>query len=441
MRSIAWAALSVLLVARGAAGAPVTISLPGGKVEASAERTGEAVTCRLLPLLDALGARPSYLVGEGRLSAVAPDGTQLQITAGEPQMVVNGQPRLVTLPFRAADGDLVGPAIPVARTLGCAAHYDAPSNELRIAYRLTQIEVFAAEQAALVHIRLSGPSDAELHRLTGPSRAYVDFPQLTWDGASETLETGGAGGLKRVRWALLQAWPPTARVVLDLEEGADAQLAQVADRMYVLSVRPKTEPVSLQPASLRGIHVFLDPAMGGEDLGARGADTVEKAVTLDVAIRLAVRLMNAGALVTLTRDSDKTVSPRERTALAKAVDANLAVTISAPAGKTADECGIQVAYSRPESAPLAQALRAALTQKLGARDGGAPQAPDADLAGLSYPSVVCGIGYLTCPEEGPRLASPSYREKVAAALADGIASHVAGARATSKSENQRKPGS
>jgi len=418
--------VGLLLLAPGVRGmgAPVAVSAAGKPVQASADRTGEVVTSRLTPVLDALDARPSFLKAESRLSAVAPDGTQWQARAGEKQMLVNGQPRAVSTAFSAADNDLVGPIIEVVEALGAVARFEAAANELRVAHRLTQVEAFASDESAMVHLRLSAPAKGELHLLENPARAYVDFPGLTWDGGTETMEIGGTGGLKKVRWALFQAWPPIARVVVDLEEGAEVSLAQVADRMFVISARPKSAPPPTKPASLAGAHIIVDPAGGGADGGARGAGAIEKAVALDVAIRLAVRLMNAGALVTLTRDRDVAVGMGERAALAKEVNADLAVTIGCGAGQTPDERGVGSAYSAEASAALAGALQAAMVTHLGAKDRGVARAPDAGLPGVSCPSVTCRIGFLTSADDEKLLASPDYRERIAAALTEGIGGYL-----------------
>jgi len=426
--AMGWSALAVclLVVAPGArvVSAPVTVSAAGKPVQASADRTGEVVTGRLTPVLDALDARPSFLKAEGRLSAMAPDGTQFQARAGDKQMLVNGQPRPVSTAFSLADNDLVGPISEVVEALGAVARFEAAANELRVAHRLTQVEAFASDESAMVHVRLSAPAKAGLHALDNPARAYVDFPGLTWNGGTETMQIGGTGGLKRVRWALFQAWPPIARVVVDLEEGAEVSLAQVADRLFVISVRPRSAPAPTKPASLAGAHIIVDPAGGGTDGGARGTSAIEKAVALDVAIRLAVRLMNAGAVVTLTRDSDVAVGRRERAALAKEVKADLAVTIGCGAGQTPDERGIGSAYSADTGAALAGALQAALVRELGAKDRGVAKAAEAGLPGVSCPSVTCRIGFLTSPDDEKLLASPDYRERIAAALTEGIGGYL-----------------
>jgi N-acetylmuramoyl-L-alanine amidase len=422
------------LVARSALGAAVTVSVAGTKVGV-ADRTGEVVTGRLLPVLGALGARPSYVPGDKRLFAVAPDGTQVEARAGEAEIVVDGVRQTVGAAFQPVDGDLVGPIREVVGWLGCTAAYDAASNELRVAHRLVQVETFTTTESALVHVRLSAGAKAELQALDGPARAYVDLPGMTWTGPTETLETGGAGGLQRVRWSLFQAWPPIARVVVDLEEGAEAKVAQVSDRVFVISIRPKDRAPSPAPQALAGAHVLIDPAAGGSEAGAQGRGTTEKVVTLDVAIRLAVRLMDAGALVTLTRDGDETVPPAERSALARAVQADLALSLRCPAGQP-DQRGPQVLYGSPEAAGLGEALRGGLRARLGeagCRETDAPPVP-----GASCPAVTCLLGNLACIEECELLAAAEHREALAAGLAEGIAAYVAAAKPPATPENQGK---
>jgi len=300
--------------------------------------------------------------------------------------------------------------------------------------RLAQVEVYAADEAALIHLRVTGPTEARLKHLTDPPRAYVDFPGLTWTGKSETIQTGGAGGLVRVRWSLFQAQPPVTRVVLDLTPGAQASVSEADEGLYVITTRPaKAGPVGAAPPGvgvagkpLQRMHIVLDPAAGGDDPGVRGRVTAEKAVTLDIAVRAAVALMNAGALVTLTRDSDRTVPAQERLALTRALAPDIVVGIRCGVSANAKEQGIQTRYDSSGSAPLARELQSALVRKTGARNRGSTQSAEPGLVGLTMPGVTCVVGYLSSPEEEMRLASPDYRAKIAAGIVEGVAAYAAG---------------
>lgn len=80
----------------------------------------------------------------------------------------------------------------------------------------------------------------------------------------------------------------------------------------------------------RPLRVCLDPGHGGQDGGAASADgrTLEKAVALDIAQRVARMLRKDGFEVTLTRPDNRTFLPLpDRPALARAKNADLFVSI------------------------------------------------------------------------------------------------------------------
>ena len=398
---------------------------------AQAEVRDDVVVGELLPVLAALGVEASYLRPDNVLSGIAPNGTAIRATLGSNRLEVNGTPVSCSAAFRAEAGKVIGPVADVSREIGGSVRFDEAARELRIAHRLMQVEAHVAADAALVYLRLSAPAEGELHHLGDPPRAYLDFHGFDWAGGSEILETGGAGGLKRVRWALFQESPPITRVVADLEPGAEADVSQVADRLHVLAVRPApVAPPTADLGDLANVHAIIDPAGGGTDPGATGPQTVGKAVNLDIAIRLTVRLMHAGALVTLTRDSDGTVSPQERVRLARGVKADLLLTIRCGAGESGGDCGVATHYASRAGERLAAALQSALVAATGARDRGTSRSSGACLPGLDTPSAAATVGFLTCPDEERRLTSPNYREQVASGLAQGVAAFVRQSKAT-----------
>ena len=60
------------------------------------------------------------------------------------------------------------------------------------------------------------------------------------------------------------------------------------------------------------IGVVIDPGHGGEDSGAIGNNQYEKDYTLKISKYMYDRLRELGVPVTLTRDTDVTLTPTER---------------------------------------------------------------------------------------------------------------------------------
>jgi len=75
--------------------------------------------------------------------------------------------------------------------------------------------------------------------------------------------------------------------------------------------------------------VLLDPAHGGTDSGARLDSETEKAYTLAFSVRLRSLLMARGIDVVITRDSDATVDPSQRAAVADHVHAQACLSLHA----------------------------------------------------------------------------------------------------------------
>ena len=98
-----------------------------------------------------------------------------------------------------------------------------------------------------------------------------------------------------------------------------------ADALQVLD--PLLRP-QLYLRSYRAQVVLLDPGHGGKDVGAVSpGGALEKDITLDIARRLRVALVNAGFRVHMTRDNDRFVELSDRAAMIARVKADLFVSI------------------------------------------------------------------------------------------------------------------
>ena len=109
-------------------------------------------------------------------------------------------------------------------------------------------------------------------------------------------------------------------------------------------------------ASGRRFSVVVDAGHGGPDPGAIGS-VVEKAVNLEVALRVRRWLQEAGVEVTLTRESDTALAADKRSDLAQRValaeGKHLFVSIHANAtipARADGWCGLEVYYFGPSSA-------------------------------------------------------------------------------------------
>jgi N-acetylmuramoyl-L-alanine amidase len=218
----------------------------------------------------------------------------------------------------------------------------------------------------------------------------------------------------------------------------------------------------------------IDPGHGGHDAGAVGPSGLqEKELALDVARRVVGLLQEElGVRVVLTRARDQFVGLRERTALANRERADLFVSIHVNATPDGAATGTETYFLsneatdgaarraaeyenrliaadmgarggspdvlrsilwdlaqsdfQQESSRVAETLQNNLDRALRRPSRGVKQAPFYVLGGAAMPAVLVEIGFISNPAEEQRLRDDGYRDRIARALAAGIAAYKRG---------------
>lgn len=220
------------------------------------------------------------------------------------------------------------------------------------------------------------------------------------------------------------------------------------------------------PAPSAASHVVvLDPGHGGSNAGTHGHGVHEKALTLALANQIAVRLRAHGVRVELTRTGDRTLTLRERVALADRIPADLFVSLHANASLTRTQRGyetfvltaraidvdgraLRAATGTPragaapeiaeilddvergaaqwEAADLASRIQRALRERRG-KDGDRGVRQDAHhvLLGATMPAVLVEVGFLDHPVEGRELLASPVQAELAEAIAGAITEQLA----------------
>lgn len=246
-------------------------------------------------------------------------------------------------------------------------------------------------------------------RRVGVSEIWMDRVRLLWFAAACAA---GAG-----LWCGCAAAPKL---------GPPPEPVLVTQPPRVVPAIPAPAPVpppAPRPSGLAGATIVVDAGHGGHDPGALGRGPVpEKVVNLDIARRLADRLEQGGANVIMTRSSDRFLSLDERAAIADRTRADLFVSIHSDSSPKPAVTGMTVYTGRGagrESRRAADAIAAALT-RAGLDVRGIRTAGYRVLIGHSRPGVLIECGFLSNRAEAQRLASPIYRDQIAAAIAEGI---------------------
>jgi N-acetylmuramoyl-L-alanine amidase len=226
------------------------------------------------------------------------------------------------------------------------------------------------------------------------------------------------------------------------------------DLISVMDVSKIIEPV-LRPSRIQKSEkietVVLDPGHGGFDNGAASSWGSEKTFTLDVALATRRELMRAGFRVEMTRATDTFVSLPERVRIANRFPHAVFVSIhfnSSPGG-----VGIESFALAPEGVTsnmssehhvsaadvarhagnaqdehniaLTASIHAMVLSRLAAFDRGVKHARFHVLRDVKIPAVLVEGGFISSPSEGQRISTSYYRQRLGAAIAQGIQNYNA----------------
>ncbi|MCL6471900.1 MAG: N-acetylmuramoyl-L-alanine amidase [Firmicutes bacterium] len=173
--------------------------------------------------------------------------------------------------------------------------------------------------------------------------------------------------------------------------------------------------------------------------GTRGAisKTPEYKVTLEIAMKLKTKLEAKGLKVVMTRDkNDVNLSNIERANIANSACAALFVRIHADGDADPTKNGISTLYPAPnnwtalihqESFNAARIIQKNVVAFTKHEDNGI--VARSDLTGFNWskvPTVLVETGFMTNPEEDAALNDPSYQDRLAAGICQGIVDYLQG---------------
>lgn len=333
---------------------------------------------------------------------------------------------------------------------------------------VTGVQFTSDANGATLTIAVSGNADYAWHRLRAPdNRFWVDISGAQLDGPPIAESAPSPLGAIRVR----QNDPDTVRVAISLpgqqaldvspsatgltiavgnQVVADAPSAGNGTLGSVVSVAEAAAPVTPAPYGEQGSAfgaawkfggsastyvptnpklIVIDPGHGGSDRGAVRHGTAEATLTLDMAKRLQTILEARGWQVQLTHNTDRDVykpndSARDelqaRDDIANEAGARMLVSIHCNAYINAGPDGTTIYYAKRSDVPLADAIDQDIGPMLGTRDDGIVKSRLYIPLHALMPSVLIETAFLSNPHDYALLISPSWRQKVAEWIADGI---------------------
>ncbi|HSD09855.1 MAG TPA: N-acetylmuramoyl-L-alanine amidase, partial [Candidatus Binatia bacterium] len=253
---------------------------------------------------------------------------------------------------------------------------------------------------------------------------------------------------------------------LGAEFSTGSALAGEAEQQALLLAPRAIDPAILRLAMRK---IVIDAGHGGIDPGARTlGGMAEKDVAFDIARRLEVLLRDQGFAVAMTRESDETVSLRERSLRANRVRGDLFLSIhvnSLPqqdrrgvetyylgipsdrhgewlAGEENAESGYSVADVRTvlegvytnmranDSRAFAETVQRHIYDSLrraspDLEDRGVKTAPFVVLVGTQMPAILAEVSCISNDREAALLEQPKHRQAIAEALAGGVRAYAA----------------
>ena len=308
-----------------------------------------------------------------------------------------------------------------------------------------------------------------------PARIYIDLLDTRRGEAVEGSVRLSAGPVASIRTARHD--PNTSRLVLDLRQAEEYDVFRLEDPHRIVvdlwwSRRAEDEGPKGGSADRqrRMPLIVVDPGHGGRDPGAVGRGGLrEKTVALSVARRLKRILEEERtARVILTRDRDRFIALRRRTAIANDLSADLFVSIHANAHPKQHVRGVETYYldnatdqaarrlaklenktaegteadlerilialrtnvNAWESNTLAHTVQQDLVRRLTRAKYGEVVNLGAKgnlfyvLVGAHMPSILVEVSFITNPTEEKRLRTRTYQEALARGIATGVQNYL-----------------
>lgn len=194
----------------------------------------------------------------------------------------------------------------------------------------------------------------------------------------------------------------------------------------------KPLPPTNNNGTLKNKVIVVDPGHGGSNPGAVANNSKESDNNLAVALKLRDKLVQAGAKVLMTRNSDRTVGSEglplseelaARVTIAETNHADIFVSIHSNENSDGSIKGAMTFYQNGKSSALASEVQNALVTETGAINKGTSSANFHVLRNTSMPSTLVEMGFVSNEEEAAQLNSDSYRNKLAQGIFTGIVNY------------------
>lgn len=197
---------------------------------------------------------------------------------------------------------------------------------------------------------------------------------------------------------------------------------------YTFTIRNYSNKVSIKvmPTGLLGKKIIIDAGHGGKDTGAIGPTKFkEKDANLATALLVKAELEKAGAIVTLTRDTDIFLELSERTTIANSSDYDAFISIhsdsfSSTSKGTTTYYNTSVNFNGPKSKQLAGFVQKDLIGAVNTVSRGTKEQDFYVNRMNELPSILVELAYISNPKEEALLKSTSFQKNAAVGIRKGL---------------------
>lgn len=214
--------------------------------------------------------------------------------------------------------------------------------------------------------------------------------------------------------------------IFDIHTGSDGKTLRIKVKGSTMQLpeRPSEPVIVVEPVIPKKTsgkkYIVIDPGHGGSDCGAIRNNIYEKTITLDVSKRVTALLEKKGYIVTMTRDTDKTVSLQERVDISEGVNPDIFVSIHVNSSNSTSPNGLETHYYKDNSLKLAKNIHASLLNHINANNRGLFKSKFYVINHTTAPAVLVEIGFLSNPAEREQIMTEARKQATAKAIAEGI---------------------
>lgn len=308
-------------------------------------------------------------------------------------------------------------------------------NTLRLVFDVTQLTRAKAElTSSMLKITVNGKLKEDIKRRYAVNSSKVKSISLLARDDKTVLILPLKQVMKSSEYKLfvLKRNPGAKRpdrVVLDIFNAGTAKYDKEKNERAAVCVVP-TYSVT---GGIKGKHITLDPGHGGTDPGTHGLVTgvKEKDITLPVSLKLRDILEKKGAIVSMTRTTDRDVwgpdatdvqELQARVDVAEKNKADLFISVHCNASVNTSIGGFSTYYNPKTQYDenVAANIQASLLKTASLNDLGVREANFYVNKRCSMPGALVELLFLTNAREEKLLRSNWFQNKMAQAIADGI---------------------